>query len=163
MLTSVTQIAPAEVIFKYASSTKLSMLLPEDKDTRWVPVEPLRKNFEIGECIFVRNHKKAGVKWLPGIIDKKLESVRYMVQLSTSEQVVHTNQSRKGFLSHPINVGRKEWVLMPVHPSLSNPDHVHSPQSCLSLRLSPTSPGGSDLQSPQMGSSQEEATPVAVR
>jgi hypothetical protein len=92
--TSITQFTPAEVIFKYAPYTKLSMLLPGDKVTRWMPIEPSRKNVEIGECIFVKNNK-AGVKWLPGIIRKKFGSVRYLVQLGTSERVVHTNQLRR--------------------------------------------------------------------
>jgi hypothetical protein len=151
--TSVTQIAPADIIFKYAPCIKLLMLLLGDRVTR-VPEGPLMKSFEMGNAC-------ARVKWLPGIVHKNLGSVKYLVQLDLSDRVFRTNQVRKRFLSHPMDI--EEWVPLAVPPTPSSPDQFHSPQSDPSSHLSPSSPGKLDLGSPQMGSNQEGATSIAVR
>lgn len=65
----------------------------EIKETESIFV--VQKKFEVNEKIWYKNQFKEMVTWLPGIIKRKLSSLRYVVQVNNTTRVAHINQLKK--------------------------------------------------------------------
>lgn len=55
----------------------------------------VKKEFKVNENIMYLNQFKEMVTWLPGVIKKKLSSLRYVVCVNNTTRVAHVNQLKK--------------------------------------------------------------------
>lgn len=97
---TITGKSPSEIMFRQKPKTKLDFLKPNpvvkvERDTPCNLTVNQSKTFSTNERVWVRNPKRVGVKWFPGIVKLQTGAVTYLVWSEGRVRLCHTDQLRK--------------------------------------------------------------------
>ncbi|XP_008189838.1 uncharacterized protein K02A2.6-like [Acyrthosiphon pisum] len=95
-----TQVAPAELMFKFRPRIQLSWLIPKSKVQLDLNT-PVTREFSIDDKVLIKKNfiNKKGYTWELGRVTKKIGSVVYLVKVNEKIRKVHVNQMRKSYLA----------------------------------------------------------------
>ncbi|CAI6356579.1 unnamed protein product [Macrosiphum euphorbiae] len=99
-----TQVAPAELMFKFRTRTQLSWLIPKSKVQLDLNT-PVTREFSIDDKVLIKKNfiNKKGYTWELGRVTKKIGSVVYLVKVNEKIRKVHLNQMRKSYLANHLH------------------------------------------------------------
>lgn len=87
-------LSPAELMFARKIRSAFDKLIPKNKIHTPVAMVPKRK-FRINEKVFFKNYKNNSTSWEPGVIQKRIGNMIYIVKGKKFTHKRHINQLKK--------------------------------------------------------------------